>query len=115
MLLVRCALNRNSAVVIGGAGAAPAPVALIADQRHPAVIADAVVAAGLPADRRKAAANRLGRELADYAVWRQPVDGMITGAVSIWADDFAVNQRTVAHKNLLSARKPPPNGSGLFY
>ena len=102
-------------MVVRRAGAAPAPVALIADQRHPAVIADAVVAAGLPADRRKAAANRLGGELPDHAVRRQPVDGMITRTVSIWADDFAVNQRTVAHKNLLSMRKPPPNGSGLFY
>ena len=115
MLLVRCALNRDGTMVVRRAGAAPAPVALIADQRHPSVIADAVVAAGLTADRRKAAANRLGGELPNYTVRRDTVHAMISRAVSVWADDLAVNQRTVAHKNLLSMRKPPPNGSGLFY
>ena len=91
MLLVRRTLSRNGTVVIGRTGTAPASVTLIADQRHPAVIADAVVTAGLTADRRKAAANRLGGELPNHTMRRQPVDGVVSRAVLVGTDDFAVN------------------------
>ena len=91
MLFFRRALNRDGPVIVRWAGAAPAPVALVTDQRHPAVIADAVVAAGLTADRRKAAADRFGGELPHHTMGRQPVDGVVSRAVLVGTDDFAVN------------------------
>ena len=76
--LVVCHLNGNSAVVIGGVGTAPASVCLLHIQPDPAVRADTIVGAGLPAGRRKDRAALFHGQVAGHVVDGELINDMIS-------------------------------------
>ena len=90
-------LDGHCAVVVAGAGSAPAAVALIHIQRDSAVAADAVVAAGLPRSVCKQSAAALHAQVSRHAVDADGVDGVPPLAGVVRAEPGIAHQLTVAH------------------
>ena len=101
---VRRNLNGDSPLVVFLAGRTPGAVLFLHDQGDPAISADAVIAACLPAGRLEYLRNTLRRGLSDHTVGRNSINRMSSLPGMVRAQFGVRHQRAVriSHKVLLS-------------
>ena len=90
-------LDGDGAVVVVSAGAAPGAICFIDGEADGAVLADDVVGGALPVGCGEVVAALLSRPLADDAMDRDGVDGVIAGAGLVLCDVGVCHQWAVAH------------------